>query len=195
MAQSIEAKDPCTHGHCERLSEYSARLGKRIGLGDDQIVALRRAGVVHDIGKVAVPDSILLKPDKLTEPEWMIMREHPITGEKICRPLKSFHLVLPIIRHHHEKLNGTGYPDGLKGDKIPLTARVLQIVDVYDALTTKRPYKKEFSAAEAFTIMEHEVKCGWWDRDLFEQFQQGITVSERRSMAVVMSITARQRAS
>jgi putative two-component system response regulator len=195
LAQSIEAKDPYTHGHCERLSEYSARLGERIGLSQDQIIALRRAGVVHDIGKVAVPDSILLKPGKLTESEWVVMREHPVTGEKICRPLRSFHLVLPIIRHHHEKLNGTGYPDGLKGDNIPLTARVLQIVDVYDALTTKRPYKKEFSPAEAFTIMEHEVKCGWWDRDLFEQFQQEIMVPERRPMAAVTSITARQRVS
>jgi len=195
LAQSIEAKDPYTHGHCERLSEYSARLGKHVGLCEDQIVALRRAGVVHDIGKVAVPDSILLKPDRLTESEWMIMHEHPVTGEKICRPLKSFHLVLPIIRHHHEKLNGTGYPDGLKGDDIPLTARILQIVDVYDALTTKRPYKKELTTAEAFSIMEHEVKCGWWDRDLFEQFQHEITTPEKRSTAAVMPITARQRAS
>ncbi|HZR28344.1 MAG TPA: HD domain-containing phosphohydrolase, partial [Terriglobales bacterium] len=115
--------------------------------------------------------------------------------EKICRPLKSFHLVLPIIRHHHEKLNGTGYPDGLKGDKIPLTARILQIVDVYDALTTKRPYKNALSPAEAFTIMEHEVKSGWWDRDLFEQFQQEIMVPEKRPMAAVTSISAHQRAS
>src|SRR5579859_2277085 len=143
----------------------------------------------------AGPDSILLKPDRLTESEWMIMHEHPVTGEKICRPLKSFHLVLPIIRHHHEKLNGTGYPDGLKGDDIPLTARILQIVDVYDALTTKRPYKKELTTAEAFSIMEHEVKCGWWDRDLFEQFQHEITTPEKRSTAAVMPITARQRAS
>ena len=181
LARSIEAKDPYTHGHCERLAECSARLGERIGLDEEHIIALRRAGVVHDIGKVAIPDNILLKPAKLTEHEWQVMREHPITGEKICSPLKSFRLVLPIIRHHHEKLNGTGYPDGLKGDTIPMTARVLQLVDVFDALTTERPYKKAFSAAEALTTMEDEVKRGWWDRDLFQQFQSEIRVPTRET--------------
>ena len=181
LARSIEAKDPYTHGHCERLAECSARLGERIGLDEENITALRRAGVVHDIGKVAIPDNILLKPAKLTEHEWQLMREHPITGERICSPLKSFRLVLPIIRHHHEKLNGTGYPDGLKGDTIPMTARVLQIVDVFDALTTERPYKKAMSPAEALTTMEDEVKRGWWDRDLFEQFQSEIRVPTREA--------------
>jgi len=181
LARSIEAKDPYTHGHCERLAECSARLGERIGLDEEHIIALRRAGVVHDIGKVAIPDNILLKPARLTEHEWQVMREHPITGEKICSPLKSFRLVLPIIRHHHEKLNGTGYPDGLKGDTIPMTARVLQIVDIFDALTTERPYKKAFSAAEALTTMEDEVKRGWWDRDLFQQFQSEIRVPTRET--------------
>ena len=181
LARSIEAKDPYTHGHCERLAECSARLGGRIGLDEEHIIALRRAGVVHDIGKVAIPDNILLKPAKLTEHEWQVMREHPITGEKICSPLKSFRLVLPIIRHHHEKLNGTGYPDGLKGDTIPMTARVLQIVDVFDALTTERPYKKAFSPAEALTTMEDEVKRGWWDRDLFQQFQSEIRLPSREA--------------
>jgi putative two-component system response regulator len=179
LARSIEAKDPYTHGHCERLAESSARLGARVGLNQEQIIALRRAGVVHDIGKVAIPDTILLKPAKLTEPEWQVMREHPVTGEKICSPLKSFRIVLPIIRHHHEKLNGSGYPDGLKGDNIPLTARVLQIVDVYDALTTERPYKQALSPAEAFTTMEDEVRRGWWDRDLFQQFQLEVGLPQR----------------
>ncbi|HTC93263.1 MAG TPA: HD domain-containing phosphohydrolase [Terriglobales bacterium] len=195
LAHSIEAKDPYTHGHCERLAEYSTRLGERIGLEEEQIVALRRAGVVHDVGKVAVPDSILLKPGKLTESEWVIMREHPITGEKICSPLKSFHSVLPIIRHHHEKLDGTGYPDGLKGDNIPVTARILQIVDVYDALTTKRPYKQELSCTEAFTIMEDEVRRGWWDRDLFEQFQREVDPLEKSPLPFLMPAVAHREAS
>ena len=172
LARSIEGKDPYTEGHCERLSGYSARLGERVGLAEDQIIALRRAGTVHDIGKVAVPDAILLKPSRLTPEEFRIMQEHPVVGERICAPLKSFRLALPIIRHHHEKLNGSGYPDGLKGDDIPITARVLQIVDVYDALTTQRPYKRAFSRAEALEMMDEEVKKGWWDPGVFQEFRQ-----------------------
>jgi putative two-component system response regulator len=154
LARSIEGKDPYTHGHCERLAEYSARLGEQLGLWEDQITALRRAGVVHDVGKIAVPDAILLKPARLTPEEWTVIREHSVVGERICSPLKSFRLVLPIIRHHHEKLDASGYPDELRGDAIPVTARVLQIVDVYDALTTQRPYKKAFSVADALQTMK-----------------------------------------
>ena len=172
LARSIEGKDPYTHGHCERLSEGSARLGAHLGLAEEEITALRRAGVVHDIGKVAVPDAILLKPGKLTEDEWKLMREHSVVGERICAPLKSFRLVLPIIRHHHEKLDGSGYPDGLRGDAIPMTARILQIVDVYDALTTERPYKRAFSIADALQTMREEVDKGWWDRHIFDEFEQ-----------------------
>ena len=177
LARSIEGKDPYTHGHCERLSEGSTRLGAHLGLAEDEVTALRRAGVVHDIGKVAVPDAILLKPGKLTEDEWKLMREHSVVGERICAPLKSFRLVLPIIRHHHEKLDGSGYPDGLRGDAIPMTARILQIVDVYDALTTARPYKRAFSGADAFQTMREEVDKGWWDRHIFDQFEQLIKSS------------------
>ena len=119
LARSIEGKDPYTHGHCERLSQYSARLGEHLGLSEDQLIALRRAGVVHDVGKIAVPDAILLKPSSLTAEEWKLMREHPVVGERICAPLKSFRFVLPIIRHHHEKFDGSGYPDGLAGRRHP----------------------------------------------------------------------------
>ncbi len=172
LARSIEGKDPYTHGHCERLSEYSARLGEHLKLSEGQLIALRRAGVVHDVGKVAVPDSILLKPGRLTEEEWKVIREHPVVGERICAPLKSFRLVLPIIRHHHEKLDGSGYPDGLRGEAIPITARILQIVDVYDALTTERPYKRAFFITDALQTMKEEVAKGWWDPHIFEQFEQ-----------------------
>ncbi len=172
LARSIEGKDPYTEGHCERLAELSARLGEFIGLEATQIKALRRAGVVHDIGKVAVPDHILLKRGKLTAKERKCVQRHPLVGEGICAPLKSFQLVLPIIRHHHEKLDGTGYPDGLKGNAIPIAARVLQVVDVYDALTTARPYKKALPPAEALEIMEDEVKRGWWDPVVFTAFTE-----------------------
>ena len=172
LARSIEGKDPYTHGHCERLAEYSARLGELLNLPEEQLVSLRRAGIVHDVGKVAIPDAILLKPGRLTPEEWIIIREHSVIGERICAPLKSFRLVLPIIRHHHEKLDGSGYPDKLRGDAIPVTARVLQIVDVYDALTTERPYKKAFSITEALETMKQEVSKGWWDPRIFDQFER-----------------------
>ncbi|MGA7363825.1 MAG: HD domain-containing phosphohydrolase [Candidatus Sulfotelmatobacter sp.] len=172
LARSIEGKDPYTHGHCERLAEYSTRLGEQLGLAEEHITALRRAGVVHDVGKIAVPDAILLKPGRLTEDEWKIVREHPVVGERICAPLKSFRLVLPIIRHHHEKLDGSGYPDGLCGEAIPATARIMQIVDVFDALTTERPYKKALCETEALQIMGQEVAKGWWDRQIFEEFER-----------------------
>jgi putative two-component system response regulator len=172
LARTIEGKDPSTEGHCERLQEYSAQLGKQIGLAEDQIMALRRAGIVHDIGKVAVPEAILLKPGRLTPEEFRIIQKHPVVGERICAPLKSFRLLVPIVRHHHEKLDGSGYPDGLKGEDIPVTARVMQIVDVYDALTTRRPYKPALPRAEALQIMEEEVKKGWWDPGIFQEFCQ-----------------------
>jgi putative two-component system response regulator len=172
LARSIEGKDPYTHGHCERLAEYSARLGEHLRLSEEQLIALRRAGVVHDVGKIAVPDAILLKPGRLTAEEWTLIKEHPVVGERICAPLKSFRMVLPIIRHHHEKFDGSGYPDGLRGEAIPVTARVLQVVDVYDALTTERPYKKAFSVTEALQTMREEVAKGWWDPHIFAQFEQ-----------------------
>src|ERR1700676_4129766 len=134
LARSIEGKDPYTHGHCERLSEYSARLGEHLRLSEDQLIALRRAGVVHDVGKIAVPDTILLKPGSLTADEWKLIKEHPVVGERICAPLRSFRFVLPIIRHHHEKFDGSGYPDGLRGEKFPVPARVLRAVVFFVAL-------------------------------------------------------------
>lgn len=171
LALSIEAKDPYTEGHCARLSKYAVELASAVGLPDELRVALRRAGVVHDIGKVAVPETILLKPGLLTPDERRIVQTHSGVGERICSPLRSFRHVLPIIRHHHEKLDGSGYPDGLKGDEIPITARILTVVDVYDALTTTRPYRAALTSRKAFSIMEEEVERGWWDRELVETFK------------------------
>jgi putative two-component system response regulator len=170
LASSIEARDTYTGGHCERLSEMSARLGEKLGIPEDDVKALRRAGVVHDVGKVAVPDAILLKPGPLSPEEIEIMRRHPVVGEKICAPLKTFRLVLPIIRHHHERSDGSGYPDQLRGAEIPVTARILQLADVYDALTTDRPYRKADSSALALEIMNDEAARGWLDRELLKAF-------------------------
>ena len=120
LALSIEAKDPYTEGHCDRLSKYSVALAEKLGLPEDQRVALRRGGLIHDIGKLAVPESILLKPGPLTPEERKIMEQHPIMGERICTPLRSFRNVCRYIRHHHEKQDGSGYPDGLEGEQVPL---------------------------------------------------------------------------
>jgi putative two-component system response regulator len=178
LALSIEAKDPYTEGHCDRLSKYSVALGEKLGLPQDLRVALRRGGLVHDIGKLSVPESILLKPGPLTPEERKIMEQHTVIGERICAPLRSFRHVLPIIRHHHEKQDGSGYPDGLKGENIPLTARILQITDIYDALTTDRPYRKALPLDKALSILREEVKRGWWDGPILDEFEAVVHGSE-----------------
>jgi putative two-component system response regulator len=182
LARSIEARDPYTRGHCERLAEMSAQLGGRLGVSGEDIKALRRAGIVHDIGKVAVPDSILLKPGPLTYEEIVQMRKHSVVGEDICAPLKAFRVVLPIIRHHHEKYDGSGYPDNLQGNEIPLTARILQLADVFDALTTDRPYKTAIPWETALLMMDQEAERGWWDRDLYAAFREMIQEARKRSV-------------
>ena len=179
LARSIEAKDPYTEGHCDRLSRYAVSLAEKIGLPRDVCIDLRRSGVVHDIGKVAVPEFILLKPGPLDPGERKIMEEHTVLGERICAPLKSFRNVLPIIRSHHEKQDGSGYPDHLKGDDIPLTARILQTVDIYDSLTTDRPYRKALPVERTLEIMWEETRRGWWDATLLEALQELLEESPR----------------
>ncbi len=170
LGRSVEARDPYTEGHCERLSHYAGELGRHLGLDDDSILALKRGGYLHDLGKISVPDEILKKGVHLSDQEWHIMKQHPVTGENICKPLRSLRRVLPIIRHHHEHWNGSGYPDGLPGRDIPLLARVLQVVDVYDALRTARPYKPALSHQECAETMLREAEAGLWDKDLVEKF-------------------------
>jgi len=170
LALGVEAKDPYTTGHCDRLARYSVALGRKLGLSAEYIKALHRGGILHDVGKIGIPDSILLKPDRLTTEERVVIKTHPAIGERICAPLKSLRLVLPIIRHHHERWDGSGYPDGVAGESIPLTARILQVVDLFDALTTQRPYKSALPLEEAFVLMREETHKGWWDARLIEGF-------------------------
>ncbi|MBV9670630.1 MAG: response regulator [Acidobacteriales bacterium] len=170
LALGVEARDPYTGDHCARLATFASNLGRHLGLDYESDLALKRGGYLHDIGKVTIPDEILKKGSRLTKDEWVTMKQHPITGETICRPLKSFRTVLPIIRHHHEHWDGSGYPDGLRGEEIPLLARVLQTVDVYDALTTARPYKPALSHAEAEEVMRKESRQGLWDEHLVVEF-------------------------
>lgn len=170
IARTVEVRDEGTGEHCDRLSNLAAQLGERLGLGEAEIKALRRAGYLHDIGKIAIPDAVLLKPAALTREEWAIMRSHVEIGVNICSPLRTLRLVLPIIRHHHEKWDGSGYPDGLQGEEIPLLARVFQLADVFDALTNRRPYRQPVSPAEALGIIRTETQRGWWDARIFEEF-------------------------
>jgi len=170
LGLSVESRDPYTEGHCERLAENASNLGRYLRLEEEEVTALRRGGYLHDLGKIAVPDEILKKGANLTSDEWVIMRRHPVTGENICRPLKSLRLVLPIIRNHHEHFDGSGYPDGLAGKDIPLLARILQVVDVYDALTTARPYKPALAPDHAAATMRHEAVSGLWDPELVREF-------------------------
>lgn len=170
LGLSIEARDPCTEGHCDRIVQYATRLGEHLRLDEDSMIALRRGAYLHDLGKITVPDEILKKDGNLTSEEWQLMKQHPLTGESICAPLRSLRRVLPIIRNHHEHWNGSGYPDGLRGEQIPLLARVLQVVDVYDALTTARSYKRALLHEEAVQTIWQEVSAGLWDPAIVRQF-------------------------
>jgi len=170
LGLAVEARDPHTEGHCQRLARISVELGRRLALEESALEALRRGGYLHDIGKIAISDSVLLKAGPLSAEEWQVMRQHAVIGEQICWPLRSFDAVLPIIRSHHEHWDGSGYPDGLRGEAIPLLARVLQLVDVYDALRSLRPYKPALTAAAALEQMQSEAERGWYDPRLVEFF-------------------------
>jgi putative two-component system response regulator len=170
LAEAVEQRDHHIAGHCERLAFVAVTLGIAMGLERAKLAALYRGGYLHDVGKVGLPDSILFKPDRLTADEWTVMRTHSVRGEDICRHLRSMNDVLPIIRHHHERWDGTGYPDGLRAGEIPLLARVLQIADIYDALTSPRPYKPAFAPSEAIQMLQEETERGWRDPELVSLF-------------------------
>ena len=172
LARSVEQRDRSTGLHCERLAAYSIVLAQALGLSRLDQQALYRGGYLHDIGKIVIPDAILFKRGLLTEEEWRTMRLHTLRGEEICRPMRSLAPVLPIIRSHHERWDGSGYPDGLSGEEIPLLARILQVADIYDALTTARPYKLALSQQEAMDIMHEEVRRGWRDPELVPLFAE-----------------------
>jgi HD-GYP domain-containing protein (c-di-GMP phosphodiesterase class II) len=165
LAAAAEAKDAYTERHAERVADTALRLGTRMGLQETDLVALYRGGLIHDIGKLGVPDAILLKPGPLNAEEERQMRAHPIIGESIVKRLPSAADVLPIIRNHHERFDGGGYPDGLCGHKIPLLARIVSVCDAYDVLVIDRPYRPRLNSEEASdTLMRGAGQQ--WDREL-----------------------------
>ncbi len=172
LARSVQGRDEDLGQHCQRIALMSATMGAALQLSNPNILALERGGYLHDIGKISIPDRVLFKAGPLTPEEWDIMKSHAARGEAICRGIKSLTAVLPIIRNHHERWDGSGYPDGLAGHQIPLLARVLQLADIYDALTSARPYKQALGPDEALAIIRQEARKGWRDPDLVELFAE-----------------------
>jgi putative two-component system response regulator len=170
LAILIEGRDGNTQGHCHRMANYAAALGRRLALSDEDLHALHRGGFFHDIGMLAIPDSVLNKAGSLDDEEFELVKSHTVVGDSLCATLRSFSAVRPIIRWHHERLDGSGYPDGLRGDAIPLVAQIVGIVDVYDAVTTQRPYQRAKSIEDAVETLRGQVTRGWRRRDLVEEF-------------------------
>ena len=166
----IEARGGSSLGHCHRMANYATRLGRAVGLGEVDLQSLYRGGFLHDIGMLAISDVVLLKSGPLTEEEYALVRTHTTVGDALCSNLRSLQSVRPIIRSHHEHLDGSGYPDGLRGERIALTAQIVGLVDVFEALTTPRPYQTPRGADEAAAILRLQADGGWRDRDLLEAF-------------------------
>jgi cyclic di-GMP phosphodiesterase len=185
LGLTIEARDSYTKGHCQRLATYATALGTHLGLDGDQLVALNRGAFLHDVGKIAIPDSVLLKAGRLTSSEYALMQQHTVIGDNLCSELRLLEDVRPIVRHHHERPDGTGYPDQLKGEEIPLLARVLSVVDVYDALTTERPYKPALSPDYAVRELREEAAKGWKFEALVEEFATLAARGEFEQLALV----------
>ena len=180
LALTVEARDAYTEGHCERLAHYATAFGTELRLSDAELAALRRGGYLHDVGKIGIPDDILLKKARLTREEYELMKRHTIIGESLCGNLRSLAPVRAIIRHHHERLNGSGYPDGLRGDAIPLLAQIISIVDAFDAMTTTRPYRSPITIARACDELRADAGRGALSRDLVSSF---VTMIQRESAA------------
>lgn len=178
IARTIESRDPNTGDHCERLVQLGRAFGEFLQLSRQEVRDLTWAGYLHDIGKLGIPDSILLKTGSLTAAEQAIMRQHVLIGEQICQPLQTMRGVLPIIRHHHERWDGSGYPDGLVGEEIPFLVQIFQLIDIYDALTSERPYKPALSFQESLAIMRAEVSKGWRNPLLMAQFTNFIAAQQ-----------------
>jgi putative two-component system response regulator len=177
LANALEAKDYYTRGHSERVAKLAASIGAAAGLTETECEALRRAGLVHDIGKIGTPLEYLNKPGKLTTEEYELVKQHPSIGYDICKPLRTMGPIVHLIRGHHERLDGSGYPDGLKAAQISLPLRCLTIADIFDALTSDRPYRRAMSPSGALRVMREEATAGMWDPQVIEVLTQVLALS------------------
>lgn len=183
FARAVEAKSPYTHGHSGRVTELALALAEAVGVSAQDRELLRQGGLLHDIGKICIPDSILNKPGPLTAEELEVIKEHPVQGVRIVEPLKSLSAVVPMIRWHHERLDGGGYPDGLRGATIPLLARILSVADVYDALASARPYRGALPPGQCLDLIGANAEGGGLDPDLVAHFRA--VMSDRLGCAAV----------
>ena len=170
FARAVEAKSPYTRGHSERVTNYALRLAKKVGLPDSELEMLRKGGMLHDIGKIAVPDAILDKPGPLTDAEYEAMKQHPVEGVRMLERLQALREVIPLVRWHHERPNGRGYPDGLRGDQIPFVVQILSVADVFDALHSERPYRPALPLPACFKILNKSAVDGDLDPELVRCF-------------------------
>lgn len=171
LARTVDARDPYTAGHSERVATYAGLLAERVGLREEEVTAVRQACLFHDLGKIAVRDRVLLKPGRLTDEEFAEMKRHPVVGAELLAPMKTLSPAISIVLHHHERPDGSGYPDGLAGDAIPLPVRIVTIADVYDGLTSQRSYRDPHSSEDALDEMEREAARGWLDGGLLKEFR------------------------
>jgi putative nucleotidyltransferase with HDIG domain len=160
LANALEAKDVYTRGHSERVGASSRRLALALGLPATDVEIVARAGLLHDIGKIGIPETVLRKAGPLTAEEWALMRRHPVIGAQIVAPFEFFTAGAEVIRHHHERVDGSGYPDGLTENAIPLGARIVAVADVYDALRSDRPYRRAMSSEDAFAFLRSQAGLG-----------------------------------
>lgn len=165
LAKTIDARDPYTAGHSGRVAEYADRIAVRMGLDAVARNDMRRGALFHDLGKIVIPDAVLRKPGPLTAEERAIIEEHPVVGHELLSPMKTMRRTLPVVYHHHERLDGSGYPQGISGAAIPMTVRIVTIADIFDALTTDRAYRGALRIETAFEILAEGVQKAWWDGD------------------------------
>jgi putative two-component system response regulator len=170
LARTVEAKSAYTQGHAERVTLYALALADEIGTGAEERATLRKGALLHDIGKISIPDAILDKPSALTAEEFEVVKLHPDQGARIVEPLRSLREALPLIRWHHERRDGQGYPDGLRGDAIPRLVRILSIADVYDSLASKRPYRGALEPAACLDVLRENARDGGLDPELVDVF-------------------------